>query len=96
MVIHYSYGDMNEERKKPRKASPKGNRNNNLGGLLMTTVKELIEELRKQPQNADVVIWEWTSKGALIRHTQILLRPVNTKIDAYMLGISETLPPIKD
>jgi len=58
----------------------------------MTTVKELIQELSKQPQEADVVIWQWTGTGALIRHTQILLRPL--KGTRYQLGISETMPPI--
>lgn len=62
----------------------------------MTTVKELIQELKKCSENADVVIWEWTCNGALIRHTSILLRPINTKLDAYMLGISETQSPIKE
>jgi hypothetical protein len=61
--------------------------------MKMTKVKELIEELQKQPQDAEVVIWEWTNKGALIRHTQIVLRPLWK--DYYQLGISETLPPIK-
>jgi len=60
----------------------------------MTTVKELIEELKKQPQDADVVIWEWTSDGVLIRHAQILLRPYNSKRNQYLIGPSETLPPV--
>ena len=62
----------------------------------MTTVKALIEELQKQPQDADVAIWEWTQNGALIRHVQLLLRPLQKKGKLYMFGPSETLPPIKE
>ena len=59
-------------------------------------VKELIEELQKQPQDADVVIWEWTANGALIRHAQTLLRPYHEGRNQYQIGPSETLPPIQE
>ncbi len=61
-----------------------------------TKVKELIEELQKQPQDADVVIWEWTANGALLRHAQILLRPYKKEQNQYLIGPSEHLPPIEE
>lgn len=60
----------------------------------MTSVKDLIEDLKKQPQDAEVMLWKWTDKGTTINHISLLLRPLAKNNKYYQIGINEMMPEI--
>lgn len=58
----------------------------------MTMVKDLIEDLKRQPQDAEVMLWQWTDKGTVVNHIGLLLRPLTKNSKYYQLGINEHMP----
>ncbi len=55
----------------------------------MVTVKDVIRELEKQPQDAEVMLWQWTNEGTVVKYLSILLRPLTKNKKFYQFGFVE-------